>query len=571
MSKLMVKRDGLWTPMDNLKGDTGPLPADNSVTNDALVTDGAKTNTAYLMRNRLTKDAEGELISVDDSYPSAALSLTVDGKSTQVQTTGKNLWNDARYSEAGWMYEGAGYYNGKIYNFYHNINDLGNGSYPESTQITISLNIVKTGSAGTMQLRFDYTDGTTSHTSNIESGKYKYSYTSTAGKTVARAYIYTTAGPTNVNFHFSRLQVEIGTSGTEYEPYSGNARSPSPTYPQQIDSITEPRITLAGKNLIDGNADAWEIGSLNHIGQNIANSTRLRTKDYIRLLPITYIISVSSGYLVSCVYYYDEKKNYLTRVNPSSETFQIAINDAAYVRILLSDADIASEVTIDDVSTAQPMLAMGTEAATYESYAGAKVALDLSETPLRSLPDGTKDELYLKYLRPSSRAGLAWYEPTLVQRVGEVDLGDSGWTMNRTLIGCFARSDGLENLESHGVGIIDTMCTNYIAQEDRTNYTVMHRTDKRISIYYGREEIVIIDKDYDDAGDFMESVNGVMAYYPLATPITTTLDPIELPIMQAGITNIWSDPSTNLSVTYERDRNIVISKLEAAAADLATS
>ena len=71
--------------------------------------------------------------------------------------------------------------------------------------------------------------------------------------------------------------------------------------------------------------------------------------------------------------------------------------------------------------------------------------------------------------------------------------------------------------------------------------------------------------------EYTELVNGETFAYRLSVPETIDLGEIELPIMQAGTTNIWTDPSTSLSVTYERDRNIVISKLEAAAADLATS
>ena len=96
----------------------------------------------------------------------------------------------------------------------------------------------------------------------------------------------------------------------------------------------------------------------------------------------------------------------------------------------------------------------------------------------------------------------------------------------------------------------------------------------RAETYYpGRNWIYLAIEKGMTAADTKQwvSEHPMVVIYLLAAPITTQLDPIELPIMQAGITNIWTDPSTSLSVTYERDRNIVISKLEAAAADLATS
>ena len=65
--------------------------------------------------------------------------------------------------------------------------------------------------------------------------------------------------------------------------------------------------------------------------------------------------------------------------------------------------------------------------------------------------------------------------------------------------------------------------------------------------------------------------NPITVQYPLATPITETLDPIELPIMPSRTINVWSDPATNLKMTYIQDTNLVIENLEATVADMATS
>ena len=508
-------------------------------------------------RNQATREVEGELVSVEDAYAAPMLDMVVDGKSTQIRTTGKNLWNDARYSGVGWTYEGAGYYHGKIASFCNNITDLGNGSYPENAQVTISLNMVKTGSSGSIQLGFAYTDGTSSETSNITSSKYKYSYTSAAGKTVARAYISTSAGSSNTNFHFSRLQVEIGTSRTEYEPYTGNAASPSPTYPQQIDSIAEPSVTLTGKNLIDGSTDAWEVGSLDHIGQNLDGNIRLRTKGYIRLQQDSYTISVSSGYLVLWVYFYDGEKNFLIRANPSSETFQIALTDAAYARILLSDADTTSEVTLDDVSAAQPMLVMGTEAAPYEPYVGHTVPL--YDGTLRSMPDGPRDTLALTYLRPSTREGWAWYDRELVQGVTTaiIDGTETDWWKSTSYSGgyyrrAWASSRGIARTNNH-------LQDRFATATSTSTYTVgTCLIDESLNFR--------VDNDlYPTLADFKAWLveNPVTIQYPLATLVTTTLDPIELPILPAPTCTVWADPTTGLQMEYVQDTQIVIDLLNA--------
>ena len=65
--------------------------------------------------------------------------------------------------------------------------------------------------------------------------------------------------------------------------------------------------------------------------------------------------------------------------------------------------------------------------------------------------------------------------------------------------------------------------------------------------------------------------NPITALCKLATPVTTQLDPIELPVLPAPNCTVWADPTTGLQMEYVRDTGIVIASLEAAYADLATS
>jgi hypothetical protein len=63
----------------------------------------------------------------------------------------------------------------------------------------------------------------------------------------------------------------------------------------------------------------------------------------------------------------------------------------------------------------------------------------------------------------------------------------------------------------------------------------------------------------------------VYIYLKFLEPITTQLDPIELPVLPAPACTVWADPTTGLQMEYVRDTNIVIAAFEAALADLATS
>ena len=48
-------------------------------------------------------------------------------------------------------------------------------------------------------------------------------------------------------------QIEIGSVATDYEPYTGSIASPNPEYPQDIDSVENPTVSVAGKNLYSFN------------------------------------------------------------------------------------------------------------------------------------------------------------------------------------------------------------------------------------------------------------------------------------------------------------------------------
>ena len=75
-----------------------------------------------------------------------------------------------------------------------------------------------------------------------------------------------------------------------------------------------------------------------------------------------------------------------------------------------------------------------------------------------------------------------------------------------------------------------------------------------------------VDNDlYPTLADFKAWLveNPVTIQYPLATLVTTTLDPIELPILPAPTCTVWADPTTGLQMEYVQDTQIVIDLLNA--------
>ena len=67
--------------------------------------------------------------------------------------------------------------------------------------------------------------------------------------------------------------------------------------------------------------------------------------------------------------------------------------------------------------------------------------------------------------------------------------------------------------------------------------------------------------------------NNVTVLYTIATPVTTQLDPIELPTLPAPTATVWCDGGSaqpTMQMTYEEDVNMVIGELRAIIADVAT-
>lgn len=195
----------------------------------------------------------------------------------------------------------------------------------------------------------------------------------------------------------------------------------------------------------------------------------------------------------------------------------------------------------------------------------------LYDGTLRSLPDGTKDELALTYLRPSMREGWAWYSRELVQRVLHVTASElvavahwfkSGSALNGYYVPV-SHFGGLRNASA-------LLCNMFIHASNATEY---YNTYGRIWV----DTAFCFNVDPAIAGSTVADFKAWLATTDLelisllATPITETLPEIELPVLPAPNCTVWGNPTTGMTMEYVQDTSIVIADLRAALADLATS
>lgn len=221
----------------------------------------------------------------------------------------------------------------------------------------------------------------------------------------------------------------------------------------------------------------------------------------------------------------------------SAVTFTISEPMAAYIYPI-----IESGRTVN--ATIYPMLEVGSTATPYQPYAESVTPIDLDGHELRSLPDGTRDEVTVD----------EWGHAVLTQRVGSVDLGTLTWFYeadNRRF-----GSSILPNAFS-SMSRTEVVCDSYV-------YASSGTADNTAFLY--NRFIYVYDSDYTDAAAFKASVSGAELIYPLATPVTIDLGTIDPVALQGPDMTAQAVPTAPFALTYERDLNIIIGGIYAQLA-----
>ena len=193
---------------------------------------------------------------------------------------------------------------------------------------------------------------------------------------------------------------------------------------------------------------------------------------------------------------------------------------------------------------------------------GWPVAIDLQGHELRSLPDGTRDEMTLTYIGSGSTEGYGLYHAEMTQRVGVVDMGTLAWTRQyagQTYEKFWA---SVPDMDASATGIV---CTSANYAGTATSGATYDMADKTIAKRATYAMVMLKDSDYSDAQSLIASLNGVALYYPLATEQTYDLGTVELPANPAPDMTAWADGGSaqpSLSLTYERDLGIVIADMQ---------
>lgn len=284
-----------------------------------------------------TMSGESPLV-IPDSAERVNKRLELGGKTAQVQTSGKNLFDpNNNYEDLVWIRN-----DGEIvacsnartsdyipveqgnYAFQFDVinnNQMFVAGYNIDKQF---VKIVGTISRGKCIIKID----------NIEIETIRLSYTRES----------------------TRIQLERSETQTPYEPYTGGKPSPSPEYPQEIKSVGkwndekqkyEIEVVLSGKNLLD--ITACEDGKALDSYGNIINSANGFLTDFIPCFANSpYCRSNKSFTIIS---FYDRDKNFIGCINQYNDEF-ITPDECRYFRFSINKQDVDYTKAVANVGTA---------------------------------------------------------------------------------------------------------------------------------------------------------------------------------------------------------------------------
>ena len=202
--------------------------------------------------DRVELEGTGMLV-LPNSLDAPLERLELDGKTEQVQTTGKNLVNANVYEQGYLTSVNAG---DKVSLTQMQKSFTTNMEVSSMQGKNVSVSVRTKGKTGKKYVFTDETD--TIITGVFDTGNNNYSeFKNITIPQNAKKLFLSVTYDVQEN---AELQVELGTTVTTYEPYTGNKPSPSPEYPQEIKSVGrlnedtgkyEVDVKVTGKNLFD--------------------------------------------------------------------------------------------------------------------------------------------------------------------------------------------------------------------------------------------------------------------------------------------------------------------------------
>lgn len=549
--------------------------------------------------------ASGDYITLTDSVDGNIVELGVKGNSYQKQLQGYNLIPFPYYSESGKSSSGLTFTYGDDFNI--TVNGTISSSYAgfaiarnikvdavNKKYMLIGLPTTGSGTTHKLRVRYVFPDGTMSDFTNCYNVNGDILDKKDSTYEGATMEIDLMCYDDKDNFQVRPMLVEVAEDGsypTEYEPYVGGSPSPSPSYPQAINSVGDDGslvVTSCGKNLIpypylnsnkiyngitytvntDGsvtaNGTATGTSSFSFINRSNENDFLTRLKKgtytltgcphgvsgcYIQFAygtPSAFGEAIAVEYGNGVTFDYDDSglEDYNGQIIIGIQN-GTTVNNVVF-KPMLVDADMYPNTTYDD----------------YESCKTSTTTIPLSE-PLRAIGD-VKDEITYQdgkwgVLRRTGKHVIDGTESWVLDSDHIVDCGISArlGSYANILKGISSVTGNTKDMITDYLRCIEYETIPYYAtsnsvQEDKGSGT--YRTPGNIWISFGASDIekMGITKDIDSVKAWLSSHN-ITFIYPLGTPTFTPFTDQTLPYLSTydGVTNISNDDALSAEMTVK--------------------
>lgn len=295
-----------------------------------------------------TMSGESPLV-IPDSAERTLERLELGGKTEQVQTSGKNLANANVYEQGYLTSVNAG---DKVSLTQMQKSFTTNMEVSSMQGKNVSVSVRTKEKTGKKYVFTDETDTIITGVFDTGSNNYSEFKNITIPKNAKKLFFSVTYDAQEN----TELQVELGTTVTTYEPYTGGKPSPSPEYPQEIKNSGkwnegtqkyEIEVVLSGKNLLD--ITACEDGKTLDANWNIVNNANALLSDFIPCFSKTSYCRVEGHF--TAVSFYDVEKNKIGFINQYDPCFATP-DKCRYFRFSLNKTKADYEKAVANVGTA---------------------------------------------------------------------------------------------------------------------------------------------------------------------------------------------------------------------------
>ena len=497
-----------------------------------------------------TGTASDSFINIQDSAWAELQELSVDGVCEQTTTTGKNLFKPLNNTNNGiittYDKNGVGTIKGTSANIWVNISADVIYSYPAGNYV-FSIDEPKTF---IVSIKGTYTDGKIfEFTIHVGSKTKKVAFE----KEIHNMYAYISGFTVGTTFNDTiKIQLEKGPTATDFEPYTGGEPSPSPNYPQEIETITGNfSLTSCNKNIFDFEKLKKD-NSLSEISGNFVDFT-IKTKGATCLLKFPILIDnlyinfkISSNKMNGSikVVYEDDTLDAIYEKYDNSVISDVNVSKLFNKNKKIKGIRILTFGEITYLQIKEMLLAISSKKELFVEHLESIVNINLPEGEFIGKLDEThKDELVAVYNQEEGQ-----YHLMLNKMIGKIvingseTISKSGATTNEILVAVL-NTNGLRD----GYGISNYFI--YSPQVEKNKFSI-YNTGKNIRFCLDINQYQTID-------EFKTwlSTHNIEVYYVLEVPYQVDLGVIDIPLSYNEVTNIFTDSDLLPQINAKYYRN----------------